>query len=298
MICQAQHFCSPQDGRALRHEPQWTGSGHFCQALSSGGCSGHGAGSCLANLRSWSGFSWRIWWVYHSLPGQKGDVCLWASVLRASPKDSRKAAAAVSRRAEWKAQIDGMVSSRPGRDTLWPCSCHHMARCCGQSEMPARATLPPNPGRLKQVHPLLFSSIISPKVTSHKWTLIIEPVWLLILLRPHFPAGTWGEIFCPRFSQAEMKLAQTGCGSAGSYFFTYLFLLYLGHSKLWNWCAKRQAQIQSFRLLLPEPASLSSGVFFPPKNIFSSIHTVKKKIKNDCPKLEADTVGWLKVPQL
>lgn len=66
------------------------------------------------------------------------------------------------------AQIDGMVSSRPGRDTLWPCSCHHMVRGSGQSEMPGRATLLPSPGRLKQVSPLLFSSIISPKVTFHK----------------------------------------------------------------------------------------------------------------------------------
>lgn len=184
------------------------------------------------------------------------ETCLWVSALRASPKDSRKAAAAVNRSAERKAQPDGMVPSRPGSDTLWPCSCHHMVMCCGQSEVPGRATLPPNPGRLKQVHPLLFSSIISPKVAFHKWTLIIEPVWLLILLRPHFPARTWGEIFCLRFSQAEMKLALTDCDSTGFYFVACLILPYLGHPKLWNWCAKGQAQIQSFR------------GFFSPKKLF------------------------------
>lgn len=203
-------------------------------------------------------------------------MCLWGSVLRASPKDSRKAAAAVNRSTEWKAQIDGVVSSRPGRDTLWPCSCHHMVRCCGQSEMPDGATLPPSSGRLKQVNPLLFSSIISPKVTFHKWTLIIEPVWLLILLRPHFPAGTRGEIFSLRFSQAEMKLAQTNCDSVGSYVVAYLFsALFKTPQTLKLMCKEASSNSE---LQTPAARTWSSIFrdFFSPKKSFLAFIRSKK----------------------
>jgi len=94
MICQAQPFCSPQDGRALHHRPQWD----WIRTFASGSQPREGLrapGPILPGRPAVLECFFRgnpV--IYCRLSTREGDVRIWASDLRAFPRDSRKAVAA------------------------------------------------------------------------------------------------------------------------------------------------------------------------------------------------------------
>lgn len=74
MICQAQPFCSPQDGRALRHRPQWDCIRTFASGSELREMLGALGRILPCRPAGWSVFSGGIRWIYGRLPGREGDV--------------------------------------------------------------------------------------------------------------------------------------------------------------------------------------------------------------------------------